>query len=87
MASERDRPPTPIRTSRRRFVRAVSATGALVASSYVKPNLHSLGVTGALAAVSGGGYQGGGNNQDGNSQGGNNQDGNSQGDNKGKGGK
>jgi hypothetical protein len=77
MASERDRPPTPIRTSRRRFVRAVSATGALVASSYVKPNLHSLGVPGALAAVSGGGYQDGGNNQDGNSQG----------DNKGKGGK
>jgi hypothetical protein len=77
MASERDRPPTPIRTSCRRFVRAASATGALVASSYVKPNLHSLGVTGALAAVSGGGYQGGGNNQDGNSQG----------DNKGKGGK
>ena len=73
MASEDRRPPVPNHTSRRRFLRAASATGALVASGYVKPNLHSLGVAGARAAVSGSGYQGG------NSQGGNN---NNQGGNK-----
>ena len=93
MGSERGRPSALARTSRRRFVRAVSATGALVASGYVKPNLQSLGVAGARAAVSGSGYQGGnnqggnnqgGNNQGGNNQGGNNQGGSNQGGNKGK---
>ncbi|MGN6359065.1 MAG: hypothetical protein ACTHMJ_23895 [Thermomicrobiales bacterium] len=58
MATEQRKPPGPTRTSRRRFVRAVSATGALVASGYVKPSLRSLGVPGALAAVSGGSYTG-----------------------------
>lgn len=68
MGAERYRSSGLARTSRRRFVRAVSATGALVASGYVKPNLHSLGVTGALAAVSGS-HNWGGNDDN---QGGNN---------------
>ncbi|HEU5329342.1 MAG TPA: twin-arginine translocation signal domain-containing protein [Thermomicrobiales bacterium] len=72
MGVERNRSSGLTYTSRRRFVRAVSATGALVASGYVKPDLRSLGVTGALAAVSGNDDNQGDND---NNQGDENQDG------------
>jgi len=40
----------PSRTSRRRFVQGATATGgALVAATYVKPNLRQLGIPAALA--------------------------------------
>ena len=42
------------RVSRRTFVKGATATtGAVVASSYIKPGMRTLGVPGALAQVSG----------------------------------